>query len=381
MQNPLPEIQSFIDHHDYSLAVRRMLDTALDSGNASILKQAIVWSKSYHKSRRAGSEAALPESFHSEASALLSRLGKESHTHTYTQHTLVNADNISKTYSRGNFSLKPISLKINTGDILGIVGQNGNGKTTLLRCLAGQLSLDGGQLQFDHLTIADHYSIKQQVAFIPQRIPKWYGLLKDNLHFSASVTGVTDRENDSMVDFMLERLDLSDYADLTWNQISSGYRTRFELARVLLQKPRLLILDEPLANLDISAQQTILTDLRYIAKLAHNPMGVILSSQQLHEVENIADTVLFIKEGTCLFRTGDEAAIPASQVIELETPAGREAIINAIGEQEISLQFNGGFYTITSSSLTAQEIINRLISRNITVSYFRDITHSTKRFF
>ena len=140
----------------------------------------------------------------------------------------------------------------------------------------------------------DSYAIKNHIAFIPQRIPKWYGLLKDNLHFSASIAGIYGAKNNLMVNFMLERLNLSSYAHLTWNQISSGYRTRFEIARILLQKPRLLILDEPLANLDINAQQTILTDLIFMAKGAHNPMGIILSSQQLHEVEKVADTVIFI---------------------------------------------------------------------------------------
>ncbi len=141
--------------------------------------------------------------------------------------------------------------------MLGIVGENGNGKTTLLRCMAGQLALDSGVLNFTRLEKPDHYGIKHQLAFIPQRIPRWFGLLKDNLHFSAAISGVKGEENNVMVDFMLERLDLTPYAHLTWNQISSGYRTRFEIARILLLKPKLLILDEPLANLDINAQQSI----------------------------------------------------------------------------------------------------------------------------
>src|SRR4030095_7378138 len=117
-----------------------------------------------------------------------------------------------------------------------------------------------------------YYAIRNHIAFIPQRIPRWYGQLRDNLHFSASITGLTGEQNMLMVDFMLERFNLSSFSHLNWNQISSGYRTRFEIARILLQRPRLLILDEPLANLDINAQQTILTDLKYMAKSVYNPM-------------------------------------------------------------------------------------------------------------
>ena len=184
-----------------------------------------------------------------------------------------------------------------------------------------------------------------------------------------------------MVDFMLERLNLSSYAHLTWSQISSGYRTRFEIARILLQKPRLLILDEPLANLDINAQQTILTDLIFMAKGLHNPMGIILSSQQLHEVEKVADTVIFIRQGNCIYKSNDAETKITGNAVEFETTAARENIINLFGEENIELQFNGGFYTIISSQFTAQEIISKMIGGEIPVTYFRDITHSTKRFF
>ena len=324
MHSRIDEIQSFLDHRDYSLAVRRTLDSCLDSGNALLLKEAIAWSKIYH----AHQKGALPDTFFSQAATLLEKLKNVSADFTYSRRPLLSADHISKTYTKGNFSLHPISLQINSGDITGVVGQNGNGKTTLLRCLAGQLSIDDGRLQYNQLDHPDHYTIKHHVAFIPQRIPRWYGLLKDNLHFSASLSGVTGEQNKMMVEFMLERLDLSAYAHLTWKQISSGYRTRFEIARILLQKPKLLILDEPLANLDINAQQTILTDLRYLAKSVHNPMGIILSSQQLHEVEKVADTVLLIKEGNCLFRTGEQNSVTANHVLELETDAERSLILS-----------------------------------------------------
>ncbi len=274
-----------------------------------------------------------------------------------------------------------MSLQVTTGSIGGVVGENSNGKTTLLRCLARQLSHDGGTLEYRQLQQPYDYRIKNHVAFIPQRIPRWYGLLKDNLHFSAALSGVYGEENNTMVAFMLERLNLSQYAHLTWNQISSGYRTRFEIARVLLQMPSLLILDEPLANLDINAQQTLLTDLRYLAKSSRHPMGILLSSQQLHEVEKIADIVYFIKMGSPVYNTGDAAALPDTCVVEIETTAGREAIQNVFVHSEVSIHFNGSYYTLTSFRLLPANIVTTLLQNGITVSYFRDITHSTKRFF
>jgi ABC-2 type transport system ATP-binding protein len=375
MHKRIAEIQSYLQHNDHSLAVRRILDASLDTADLSLLKEAIQVSQLYRKYKEAG----LPPAFFEAANNLLNRINNVTERFTESTGVLVTAKEIGKTYSSGNFSLKPISLQVSTGDVLGIVGENGNGKTTLLRCMAGQLALDSGELNFPWLQNPDYYDLKHHLAFIPQRIPKWYGLLKDNLHFSAAISGVKGDENIVMVDFMLERLDLTPYAHLTWNQISSGYRTRFEIARILLQKPKLLILDEPLANLDINAQQSILTDLRFMAKSVHNPMGILLSSQQLHEVEKIADTVLLIKKGACLFRTGEQDKTITAFVIELETTANRDQLLTLLAAHG-EVQFNGGFYTITSAALPAQEILSKLVTAGIPVSYFRDITHSTKRF-
>lgn len=372
------EISSYLKHGDYNVAVRRTLDICLDTGNELLIRDAIQWSKEYHLNET--SEKEVTHDFLPAAEKLLNEADKGLQVSNKV-YPLVTAEKIAKTYSGGNFSLKPISIALNTGNVLGVVGENGNGKTTLLRCLAGQLALDKGTVKYHLLQKPDNYAVKNHIAFIPQRIPRWYGLLKDNLHFSAAIAGVHGAQNDLMVDFMLERLNLSRYANLTWNQISSGYRTRFEIARILLQKPRLLILDEPLANLDINAQQTILTDLIFMAKAAHNPMGIILSSQQLHEVEKVADTVIFIKNGNCLYSSNDRAEKITSNAVEFETTADRDSIIKLFGAGSIELQFNGGFYTIISSALTAQQLLALMVEAKLPLTYFRDITYSTKRFF
>lgn len=375
MHTRIAEIQSYLQHNDLSLAVRRILDASLDTANISLLKESIAFSQAYRQYEK----TAMPAAFFESANNLLNKINDVNERLTSHTAPLVAAHEISKTYRSGNFSLQPISLQINTGDVVGVVGENGNGKTTLLRCIAGQLALDTGELQFSQLQKPDHYDIKHHLAFIPQRIPKWYGSLKDNLHFSAAIYGIKNEENIVMVDFMLERLDLTPYAHLNWSQISSGYRTRFEIARILLQKPKLLILDEPLANLDINAQQSILTDLRFMAKSVHNPMGILLSSQQLHEVEKIADTVLLIKNGSCLFRTGEPEKTTQAFVVELETTASRETLLNVLNNQG-ELNYNGGFYTITAKERSAQDLLSMLVNGKIPITYFRDITHSTKRF-
>jgi len=373
------EIAAHLQHNDMQLAVRRMLDLSLESNDKSFMRESIAWSKKFNS---IGADNTIPNDFLQEGQRLIEKATAIKNYKPYETKQLISANAISKKYSNGNFFLKPVSLSLNNGQITGVVGENGNGKTTLLRCLSGQLAIDAGSIDYSLLNKPDYYDVKHYVAFIPQRIPRWYGQLKDNLHFSAAISGLKSEENELMVDFMLERLGLTKFALLNWEQISSGYRTRFELARILLQKPQLLILDEPLANLDIKAQQTILTDLQFIAKSAYNPMGIILSSQQLHEVEKVADDVVFIRNGQSIVNaTKKQTEDAAAYVMEIESTASREIIANVLQGFDVSIGFNGGFYTISSSTKTVAEIIAKLIQEGVALTYFRDITHSTKRYF
>lgn len=381
MSSALDEIRSCLSHHDYILGLRRILDYSLDTNEPELIRASIALSQSYRNAGMFDGNPFLHPDLEAATNAHLSRLlAKESMKPVHTG-VLVHANTISKRYSKGNFTLHPLTLDIHCGQIIGVVGENGNGKTTLLRCLAGQLAVDQGSLHYTLLQNPDYFAVKNHVVFIPQRIPRWYGQLKDNLHFSAAVSGVTGMWNDLLVDFMLERFGLTQFAHLNWNQISSGYRTRFEIARILLKRPKVLILDEPLANLDINAQQTLLNDLRFLTKSSYNPMGVILTSQQLHEVEKIADNVLLIRQGQCVYRTGDQIQQSLGFAFEIEISNDRDSLINALSGFQYQLNFDGGNYTITSQQHQVHEMFSAIVNKGIHIRYYRDITTSTKRLF
>lgn len=381
MKHRIDEINQLITYKDYPLARRRILDLCLDTRDNILLKQAIVFSKQFNEESNNIHTEKYAVEFKEHSNLLFQHLNIFSAS-SNTSKLVLSANEVSKLYKSDGFILSPVTLNCYTNKITGVVGENGHGKTTLLRCLAAQLKINNGHIKYHFLQKTDYYNIKQKIAFIPQRIPKWYGKLKDNLHFSSSISGSYGIENETMVDFMLERLGLSKYENLSWNQISSGYRTKFEIASILLKKPTLLILDEPLANLDIKAQQTLLTDLKYLAQSFFHPLSIILSSQQLHEVEKVADTILFIKQGKCIIqKTNDNNyTINDDCVIEIETDADRNTILQVLNNK-VKVSFNGGFYTITSTELKTNQIIELLLKNNISISYFRDITNSAKRLF
>ncbi|GAB4429879.1 MAG: hypothetical protein OHK0039_48580 [Bacteroidia bacterium] len=288
------------------------------------------------------------------------------------------------------FQLPPLDLQLRLGEITGVVGENGNGKTTLLRIVAGDLSHSSGTISYPWLKVdvPDWYRIKQRIALINQHLDPWQGYLKENLHFMAAIHGIRGRENEELVEFMLHRLGLTQYENALWSEISSGYKLRFELARALVRRPALLVIDEPLANLDINTQQIFLQDLRYLANSTQYPMSIFLSSQHLHEVESIADNILFIKNGELLYngRMADFGRDRQENLYEFTSPLPKAEIVQRLERQiqagHIHIEDRGRhFLARTPVTVDAQALLELLVQAQITVSYFRDISTSTLKLF
>lgn len=304
--------------------------------------------------------------------------------------TIFEGKDISKKYKSKTikFSLNSISLKLKFGEITAVVGENGNGKTTLLKIVAGVLSKTQGEISFPFLNsqkINKWYDIKQNISFIQQELSPWYGVLENNLYFFASINGIKGNKNEEEVDFLINRLGLEKYRKATWSEISGGYRMRFSLAKALLSKPKLLVLDEPLANLDVNTQLLFLQDLRNLADSFTNPFSVIISSQHLHEVEQIADRVIFLKDG-CEIYNGNIADFGnnrESNSFEIETLFSKEQLSDILERIDYKSIENAGRHYIvnTSLSVTSKQFIEHLLNHNVQFNYYRDISKSTRKLF
>ena len=373
------ETLQYFTQKDIGLAFRKLLDCAADTQQMSIYEKAIALTDWKEK------HPAEVETLIEKATVLLREIADCRVTELPTETAVLVAEEVRKHYALGRFQLGPISLSIKKGQVYGLVGENGNGKTTLLRILARDLSYDSGVVKYYFTERPKNdYDLRTKLIYIPQRTEKWYGSLKDNLKFTLSSYGIPAEENELRTLLMIARLGLWQYQHLDWNALSSGYKMRFELARTLLRQPEILLLDEPLGNLDVLAQQVILEDLKMIANSVNHPIALILSSQQLFEVEKISDKVIFLRNGQYTDNaeaTATEEAMPL--IVEIDTTNTREelmAVFKAFALEK--LNYNGGVYVAYFRPNTEYSaVLEALGKAKIDLTYIRNISASTRRFF
>lgn len=377
-KDKLAEVQTHFLDGDVHLGFRKLVDCVLDTQKLDLYRSCIEitsWKEEAERTNQELIDRIFP---------FIDELSKQEFPIKSPGTVLVHVQNLRKKYGSGRFELGEINLQIQEGEIWGLVGENGNGKTTLLRILAKDLKFDQGELEFPFSSdVHSEYDLRTKLTYIPQRTPKWYGSLKSNLKFAASHYGIHGEENELIVLMMIIRFGLWKYRNHNWDELSSGYKMRFELARTFLRSPKLLLLDEPLANLDVLAQQLILEDLRHLSQSLSNPLGIILSSQQLFEVEKVSDHVLFLKQGKPTHLNSANESEVKQTVIELEIHQSREQLNLALTNVTVNqIQFNGGVYLLTlEGENQLNTLLLALISNHIQVQYVRDISHSTRRLF
>lgn len=372
------EVYSFLDNKDILLGFRKLLDCAMDTQNMSIYQEAINLTDWKENNPNEIDELIV------RSKKVLEKINQFQVIETSRELSVLEAQDICKTYGFSKFALGPVSVQIKKGQVYGLVGENGNGKTTLLRILAKEISFNQGNLKFSFSSeTKSDYDLRTRLIYIPQRTERWYGSLKDNLKFVLANYGEKPSEIETRVLMMIARLGLWKYKHLQWNELSSGYKMRFEIARTLLRKPEILLLDEPLANLDVLAQQVILEDLKAISNSVNNPIALILSSQQLYEVEKMSDKVIFLKNGRYKDNLEEEVQVQNDLIIEIDSSISREIlqeVFAGVGLQK--MVYNGGIYVVYfSNEVQFSDVLFLLGKAKIPLTYIRNISASTRRFF
>ncbi len=306
------------------------------------------------------------------------------------QPVIFQCTHLRKTYPSTQFDLGGINLELRLGEITGIVGENATGKSTVLRMIAGELLPTSGEYAYPYLQKGETgkknwKKIKRKIAFLPQELPRWYGSLRENIQYEAAMHGIRGPENDEATDYIIHRLGLAEHEKKSWSQLSGGYKLRFSLAKALVWYPNLLVLDEPLAYLDVKAQQVVLDDLRRMADGIRYPLSIVLSSQHIHELEKITDNIIILRENQVFFNDKLENIKYDSQIKVFEVEADcsihdLEMALNLIPQVRIEQKYHQ-YVIYIPERVTSTQIIEKLAKAAIPVTYFRDISHSIKKYF
>jgi len=213
-----------------------------------------------------------------------------------------------KTYSSGVQALKGISLEIQPG-LFGLLGPNGAGKTTLMKVLATLLETDSGSAQMDGVDlITAKAATRKKLGYLPQDFGLYPTLTAAQmLDYFAKLKGVTNKkERRSLVDALLERVNLSAERNRRLGGFSGGMRQRVGIAQALIGNPQLLIVDEPTAGLD-PEERSRLHNL--LAESAGENTVVLLSTHIVSDVSNLCSNFAVIRGGRILTATSPETAL------------------------------------------------------------------------
>jgi ABC-2 type transport system ATP-binding protein len=387
------EIVSLLESGDLARASGRLQDFARDFGAAAeLLAGATALRRQYLGVRNDG---ALNTALTSQATALADRLRDDALLRPPPfplTDVVCSSSHLEKYYRKGaGFRLWPVDITLRFGEITAVVGENGNGKSTLIRILVGALAASAGDVIYPYFglteqpQVMDYYALKQRIAYIPQDLPRFHGRVRESLLFTGAAHGLPPQDIPAEVEFIISRLGLDSYADLMWNELSGGYRMRFALAQALLTRPSLLALDEPLANLDINTQLFFLQDLRSIADSLARPLSILVSSQHLHEIESIADRLLFLRNGQSIYNgTRAEYGTNRSEnIFECACDAGKDRLrelLKPLGATRIESVGNHLIVALPVSVLPAH-FLSTLLTAGVGIEYFRDISHSTRKLF
>ena len=207
---------------------------------------------------------------------------------------MIEVHSLSRRYGK-TIAVEEVSFQIDNNEIVGLLGHNGAGKTTIMRMLSGYLEPSGGSVSIGGLELAGNtHRVQQQLGYLPENLPVYPDMMvADYLDYAATLKGIGKAQRFQAVRQAIAATDLSQRALDTVSTLSRGLRQRVGVAQAILGKPRLLILDEPTNGLDPGQTEHMRGLIRKLARQA----TVILSTHIMQEVDAVCDRVLVLRQG------------------------------------------------------------------------------------
>ena len=215
----------------------------------------------------------------------------------------ISFQSVSKTFPAKSAGSEPfkalnnVSFDIEEGEFFGLLGPNGAGKTTLISILAGLAkATEGRVLVHGHDVQSDYAQSRRLLGVVPQELVfDPFFSVREALRFQSGYFGV--KKNDAWIDELLESLGLADKANANMRQLSGGMKRRVLVAQALVHKPRVIVLDEPTAGVDVELRQTLW---QFVAKLNREGCTVLLTTHYLEEAEALCGRLAMLKQGRVL---------------------------------------------------------------------------------
>ena len=234
-----------------------------------------------------------------------------------------------------NFSVNDLSLTIEENSIYALTGNNGSGKTTLLRLLVGLLKPKSGTIKiFNEILTRDKnqlWKLRQRIGFLFQNPDDqlFAPTIEEDVGFGARNLGLEEEEVKKRVNWALEAVNLTEYRKFSPYDLSWGQKKRAALAGLLVMKPKLLILDEPFANLDFRSIYNHLKILETLRK--EEKMTILFTTHNLFFIEHWADKVLVLNDGKAVFEGNIEEGLNNPKIKKLL--GSYEDILNLLNQK------------------------------------------------
>jgi ABC-2 type transport system ATP-binding protein len=239
-------------------------------------------------------------------------------------------EDLKKRYPTGVEALRGVSLQIAPGELFGLLGPNGAGKSTLIHCTTGLAQPTGGAIGvFGHDAIKDYGPARQAVGLAPQEANlDWFLTVEETLDYHAGYFGMPKRERRERTTELLETFSLTEKRDERTRTLSGGMKRRLILARAMMHKPRLLILDEPTAGVDVELRLELW---HYVQRINQEGTTILLTTHYIEEAEQLCDRIAFINHGEIVGEGTSGELAARYGVANLE-----DAYLALVGRKELS---------------------------------------------